>query len=139
MGEKDEREKIAKAYLEKAREHLKAARISLEHGLFRDAISRAYYSVYSAAYSVLYLLGKTPKTHAGLRTSFGLLVREGIVEVNYGKIVSKLYEMRETSDYDPISFYGEEEARQAVLDAERFLLRMEKLYEEMRGKLDREG
>ena len=131
MGERNEREEIAKAYLEKAKEHLKAAKISLEYGLFRDAISRAYYSVYSAA------LGKVPKTHAGLRTSFSLLVREGVVEVEYGKIISKLYEMRETSDYDPISFYGEEEAEQAVSDAERFLFRMEGLFEEIRSRVNR--
>lgn len=137
MGERNEREEIAKAYLEKAKEHLKAAKISLEYGLFRDAISRAYYSVYSAAYSILYLLGKVPKTHAGLRTSFSLLVREGVVEVEYGKIISKLYEMRETSDYDPISFYGEEEAEQAVSDAERFLFRMEGLFEEIRSRVNR--
>jgi len=133
MGE-EEREEIARAYLGKAREHLRAAQVSLEHGLYRDAISRAYYSVYSAAHSVLYLIGKSPRTHAGLRSSFSLLVREGIVEREYGRILSRLYEMRETSDYDPFLFYGEEEARQAVSDAEKFLIRVERLLEEIRGR-----
>ncbi len=76
----EERVKVALAYLEKAREHLRAAEVSIRHRLYRDAISRAYYAVYSASYSLLYLMGKSPKTHSDLRSSFGLLVKEGVVE-----------------------------------------------------------
>ena len=123
----EERREVAKAYLVKAREHLEAAEISLQHGLYRDAISRAYYAVYSAAYSILFLLGKTPKTHAGVRTAFGLLVKEGIVEDKYGKVLTKLHGMREISDYDPFSFYGKEEAEMAVKEAKEFIKRMEDL------------
>ncbi len=131
----EERVKVALAYLEKAREHLRAAEVSIRHRLYRDAISRAYYAVYSASYSLLYLMGKSPKTHSDLRSSFGLLVKEGVVESEYGKILSRLYEMRETSDYDPFSFYGEEEASQAISDAKMFLDRMEELLESIKNSI----
>lgn len=128
----DERMEVALAYMEKAREHLRAAEVSLRYGLYRDAISRAYYAVYSASYSLLYLIGKSP-VHSDLRSTFGLLVKEGMVESKYGKILSRLYEMRETSDYDPFSFYGEEEASEAISDAKAFLKRAEELFESIRN------
>ena len=41
--------------------------------------------------------------------------------------------MRETSDYDPFSFYDEEDAEEAVNDAERFLRKMKELFDHLKG------
>jgi hypothetical protein len=47
----------ARVLLKRAEEALSAAQTLLERGLLADAISRAYYAVYYAAQSILYLNG----------------------------------------------------------------------------------
>lgn len=47
--------------LKGAREQLKAARISLQKGLIRPAVSNAYYAIFHAARAALWSKGKRQK------------------------------------------------------------------------------
>ncbi len=60
----EEKIEMAKLLLEKAEEHLRTVRLALREGLFRDAISMAYHSAYSAL-AVPILMGHEPK-HEGV-------------------------------------------------------------------------
>ena len=56
--------------LDKAREHLTSAELLHQHGQYRDAVSRAYYTSFSAMYA---LVGEPPRgtwEHPGLRGMF---------------------------------------------------------------------
>ena len=56
--------------LDKAQEHLESANLLLQHGQYRDAVSRAYYTSFSAMYT---LVGEPPQgrwEHPGLRGIF---------------------------------------------------------------------
>ncbi len=57
-------------YLEEADEKLDSAKLLLENGYFKDAVSRAYYCMYNAARALLLTKDISPKTHKGLIAKF---------------------------------------------------------------------
>lgn len=62
------------------------------------------------------------------------LVSKGYIEEVYGKIFAKDMELRKKADYD-ISFKASrEEAESVIDDAERFLERIRKAIEALKGK-----
>jgi uncharacterized protein (UPF0332 family) len=74
--------------LTKTREHLRSAEVLLEQGQYRDAVSRAYYAVFSAMQGSV---GPPPKgkwEHPALRSTF---IRKLRAE---GKMVEQCRELR---------------------------------------------
>ncbi len=119
--------------LKDAHESLEAARVLLENGFYRDAISRAYYAMFYAASALLRAKGVVTKSHRGVIAKFGLeFVNTGIVEKYYAKALSLAETSRERADYDPTYRPSEEEAESIVEDAERFIERVEKALEELK-------
>ncbi|AIU70087.1 hypothetical protein TEU_06960 [Thermococcus eurythermalis] len=119
--------------LNDAHESLEAARVLLENGFYRDAISRAYYAMFYAASALLRAKGVVTKSHRGVIAKFGLeFVNTGIVEKYYAKALSLAETSRERADYDPTYRPNEEEAESIVEDAERFIERIEKALEELK-------
>ena len=119
--------------LNDAHESLEAARVLLENGFYRDAISRAYYAMFYAASALLRAKGVVTKSHRGVIAKFGLeFVNRGIVEKYYAKALSLAETSRERADYDPTYRPSEEEAESIIEDAERFIERVEKALEELK-------
>ncbi|NJE48881.1 HEPN domain-containing protein [Thermococcus sp. 9N3] len=119
--------------LNDAHESLEAARVLLENGFYRDAISRAYYAMFYAASALLRAKGVVTKSHRGVIAKFGLeFVNTGIVEKYYAKALSLAETSRERADYDPTYRPSEEEAESIIEDAERFIERVEKALEELK-------
>jgi len=119
--------------LNDAHESLEAARVLLENGFYRDAISRAYYAMFYAASALLRAKGVVTKSHRGVIAKFGLeFVNTGIVEKYYAKALSLAETSRERADYDPTYRPSEEEAENIIEDAERFIERVEKVLEELK-------
>ena len=117
-----------KEEIRRAEESLNSAKILFENGLYRDAISRGYYSMYHAAKALLLLKGLIPKKHSGIIKLLGLhFVNEGILEVWYAKAYTKAFDMRTRADYDVTYIPTEEEAQDIIENAERFLLRVKEL------------
>jgi len=119
--------------LKDAHESLDAAKILLERGFYRDAISRAYYAMFYAASALLRARGIVTKSHRGVIAEFGLeFVNTGVVEKYYAKALSLAETSREKADYDPTYRPSEKEAESIVEDAEHFIERIEKALEEMK-------
>lgn len=119
--------------LKDAHESLDAAKILLERGFYRDAISRAYYAMFYAASALLRARGIVTKSHRGVIAKFGLeFVNTGVVEKYYAKALSLAETSREKADYDPTYRPSEKEAESIVEDAEHFIERIEKALEEMK-------
>ena len=132
----EERVERAKILLEKGRRHLRAARILYKNSLYGDSLSRSYYVVFSAAMAILTLLGHRAGTHSGLKELFGLhVVRSGLMDKEFGKVLRRLYELRQEGDYEALTFYDEEEAARALEDAERFLKEAERVFGELVKRL----
>ncbi len=108
--------------LEKAESKLNSAKVLFEKGIYDDAISRAYYSMFYAAKALLCLKNKHPRTHRGVVHQFGLeFVKSGVIEEYYAKALITAQERRERSDYDIYYKPSKEEAEDIIEDAEKFL------------------
>ena len=119
----------------KAKRRLDAAHHLLEEGFYEDAVSRAYYSMYFAARTLLLKRDITVKTHKGLLSKFGLeFVDEGVVEKYYGRALRIAEELREEADYSISREISKEEAEAIVKDAEKFLVRIKEAIKEINDK-----
>lgn len=119
-------------HLELAEEELSSAYILLENGKFRDAISRAYYSMFHAAKAILLTKDISPRKHSGVIKMFGLhFVTEGFVEETYARAFNHAFALRSRADYDVYYFPSYEEARDVVENAGAFLERIKRALGEL--------
>ncbi|MFA4640245.1 HEPN domain-containing protein [Pyrococcus kukulkanii] len=119
-------------HIEIAEEELSSANLLLQNGKLRDAISRAYYSMFHAAKALLFMKGINPKKHSGVVMMFGLhFVDEGFIERTYAKYLASAFSLRSRADYDIYYEPSLEEAEAVVENAERFLQRIKRALEEI--------
>lgn len=115
-----------------AAETLAAAEYLLKGGYYNDAVSRAYYAMFYASRALLASRNLHPKGHKGLVLQFGLeLVKRGFIEETYGRALSHAKERRETVDYNIDAVMSPEEAGIIIEDAQRFIERIQKAFDEM--------
>lgn len=116
--------------LDEAEKRIEASKVLLDKGYYKDAVSRAYYSVYYASKALLSIKGIQTKTHTGLASKIGELAIEGVIEAEYGKILSKARDMRGIADYGMYKEFSVDEVESLIGDAERFLDRIKRAIKE---------
>lgn len=108
-----------------AEERLGAARELLRLGFNNDAISRAYYAMFSSLMLLFYVKGRSFSKHKGLITAFHRdFVKTGIFPEHFGKEVSDAFRKRQESDYNASVSYGKTEAAEKIRAAEHLLKRI---------------
>ena len=119
MEETRDVKELSKIYLEKAEEKLNSSKYLLKEKYIDDSISRAYYAAFFAVKALLLLLGFDAKTHSGLITLFNLhVIKEGLLPKEIGKKMKSLFDARQSSDYEPISLYDVDDAKELIDFAE---------------------
>ena len=115
--------------MELAQEYLEDSKKLLELKRFRSAVDRAYYAMFHAAQAILAFKGiAPPKTHKGLRELFGKeIILKGLVEKNFGKELSRAFELRQASTYEVYAVFGEDSVREIVESAEKFVNKIKEL------------
>ena len=112
--------------LHKAGTALSSARLLLQSGDSDGSCNRAYYAMFDAARAALMAFQEsdevlTIKTHSGLISNFSLqLVKPGLIDIELGKALNKVEDLRLIADYkgEAISL---EDAAWAVEQAAAFL------------------
>lgn len=103
------------AMLARARDKLQVARLLLEGEAWSDAASRAYYAVFDAVSALHLAHGKTFSTHSQL---IGMFNKEFVLTERFPKeftsALARLFEDRQSGDYDVLSTLTEQDARQDV-------------------------
>jgi uncharacterized protein (UPF0332 family) len=100
---------------------LDAAAALTREGFHEAAISRAYYSAFYAAEAALLVLGESRSKHSGVLSAFArLIVLEGGLDPEIGRLLRSLFERRNQADYEAVEA-SYEEARAAVADAGRVI------------------
>lgn len=113
---------LAEYRLASARDRLKAARTLLDHGMYSDAASRAYYAVFQAARAVLATRSMDARRHSGVIGLFNLhFVKAGVLPRESGRILKNIQDLRRAGDYDDFYLVSKEEAVEAVEKAGRFI------------------
>ena len=97
----DERKALAKLRLDNANERLSFIPAILEIGDYKTVANRSYYAIFYAMRAVLALDGFDSKKHSGIIAEFRKrYVKTGIFETEMSDIISDLFEVRASSDYD---------------------------------------
>jgi uncharacterized protein (UPF0332 family) len=116
------------AYLDRAWQALRAARVLIRVDDAEAAINRAYYACFYAALGALAREGERPKTHSGVRTQFAKqFVATGLVPSETARILGVAAQTREEADYDALSVFDVAAASDLLADAERFVRCIERL------------
>ncbi len=116
----------AEGLLNKAGTALSSSRLLLQSGDADGSCKRAYYAMFDAARAALMVFQEsdevlTIKTHSGLISNFSLqLVKPGLIDIELGKALNKVEDLRLIADYkgDEITL---ENAAWAIEQAATFL------------------
>lgn len=109
-------------YLDQAEEELNASYVLFEKEFYREAISRAYYSMFHATQALLILKEIYPKSHKGVIQKFGEeFVKSGLLEKKMGYILSQAETMRLKADYDVGVKITKEECEEILDNCEFFI------------------
>jgi uncharacterized protein (UPF0332 family) len=104
--------------LAKAEDKLKVARVLLHEGAWDDCASRAYYAAFHAVSALHLSQGNAFSSHSQVIGRFNKdFVRAGLFPGRFTRIITRLFEDRQSGDYDVIGCITEAEARQDLEDA----------------------
>ncbi len=107
---------------EKAEETLKAAKELLTKGFYADSASRAYYAAFHAVRACLFSKQLVPKGHKGVSILFAQhFVKEGVFPQDFSRLLTRLRENREESDYGYAFMASREDTEERLLDAEKII------------------
>lgn len=119
--------------MEQARESLDASKIMLENDMIKDAINRSYYAVFYALKAVLAIEEKDFKRHKDVVAYFNkTYVAGGKFPRELGRMIAKLQQLREKSDYDDFFIVSIEKAEQQVASAENVIVEVEMYLESVK-------
>lgn len=120
--------------LSKARRLLAAAEHLASADFHEDAVSRAYYAIFHAGCALLASVGRTVRTHEGMRASIGEhFVRTGELDARFARILTRSAADRADADYNSASAFGPADAAEAIAGAREFVAAVEKLLAEPGG------
>jgi uncharacterized protein (UPF0332 family) len=123
-------EKSAVIYyrIQKAKDTLKEAQGIAQLGYWNAVTNRLYYACYYMTTALLIYNGHSAQTHAGVIRLFGLnFVAKGIISKDLSKFYSKLFELRQTGDYDDLYNLTEDEVQPLIGSAIRYIEELEML------------
>lgn len=121
--------KVVVAYRrQKAYATLTEAREVAKLGYWSLVGNRLYYSVFHMASALLLDKGFTARTHSGVIHLVGAqFIAKGFLDKSYGRLLSRLFELRQSGDYDDLYDATEEEVFPYIERTEVFLSDMDKL------------
>jgi uncharacterized protein (UPF0332 family) len=114
-----------KQYLDQSEEELEAARLLFEKGFYREAVSRAYYSMFHATQALLFLKEIFPKSHKGVIQKFGEeFIKSGTLEIKMGHLLTQAESMRLKADYDVGVKITKDECEEILDNCEIFIAKI---------------
>lgn len=122
-GLDDESRKALVEYrLERAYATMQEAAVMTEKEFYNAAVNRLYYACYYATEALLLKHKIEAKSHAGVKAMLGLhFVSKGLVPVSIGKILSTLYEKRQSGDYDDFIYCDKEMTEDLTIQAQTYI------------------
>ena len=123
----DEKKALAKIRLENAKERLSFIPGIMELGDYKTVANRAYYAVFSAMRAVLALDGFDSKKHSGIIAEFRKnYIKTEIFSTEMSDIISKLFNVRSSSDYDDFYIISKDKVSEQYENAKIFVETVEK-------------
>ncbi len=105
-----------------AEETLEAARVLARADLHRHAVGRAYYAIFHAACALLASIGRTARTHDGVRALVNEhFVKPGALDAASARVFRQTAADRNDADYDAAAKFDAEDSRKDIEQAEAFV------------------
>lgn len=119
----DEERKAVVAYrIQKTKATLEEAEGNMQMGYWTVVANRLYYACYYIVSALLLQNGFSAQTHSGVIRLFGLhFVKQGIVPEESAKLYGKLFELRQTGDYDDIYLLTKEDVEPLMRPTREFV------------------
>lgn len=118
----EEKKALSAIRLDHAEECLNSAKALLEIEDYKGAANRSYYAIYHSMRSVLALDGIDMKRHSGTISEFRrLYIATEIFDTSLSRIISQLFDIRTSSDYDDFYVISKSEVENQVKNAETFV------------------
>lgn len=118
---------LAKYRLEKAKEMLKEAEDSFKQRHFSLAVNRSYYAMFTSARALLALKELDSSKHSGVISLFNQhIVKAGLFPTGFSKFLREARGMREDADYGDFVKITQEDAKNQIDHAQKFLEESEK-------------
>jgi uncharacterized protein (UPF0332 family) len=122
MLKDEDRQDLINYRTEKAYKVLQEAKDNAKLHHWNLAGNRLYYSVFHMCQALLLSEGDTTRRHAGMIHKIGLdFITTGRLDRKYGRLISRLYELRQSGDYDDKFDATEEEIMPYFQQVEQLL------------------
>ncbi|MCC8080134.1 MAG: HEPN domain-containing protein [Oscillospiraceae bacterium] len=107
--------------MESAEEHLKASKLLLDAGLYKDSIGRSYYAMFAAARALLALDGKDFSKHSGVISYFQKeYIKTRKIDVKYSRYIVNAFQVRNHADYEDYYIVANDDAVEQYENAAEF-------------------
>ena len=129
--DKASKEALIAYRLQRAHDTLSEARLLMDASFFNAATNRLYYACYYASVALLLKHDLQSQSHKGAKALLGLhFVSTGLLPVKVGKVLSTLFEKRQSGDYDDFVYCDKEMLDELYPQAELFVESVERLIKE---------
>ena len=126
----EDRESLVALRLQRAKETLTEVKGNIELGFWRVVANRMYYACFYAVSALLIKKGLTAHTHSGVINQLGLhFVKKGLISMEQGKMYSRLFDIRQTGDYNDWISIEENDVIPLIEPVNDFIESIEKLIE----------
>ena len=124
----NERKELVAYRINKSKETFSEIHLLMQNRLWNTAVNRLYYACYYAVIALLIDRKIETLTHAGARQMFGLhFIKNGILEKDIGKFYSRIFDMRQTGDYEDFIDFSEEQVMDLLEPAEKLIDQIESI------------
>lgn len=118
----EERDAIIAYRMERALATMVEAEDNARLGHWNLVANRLYYSVFYAGNALLLSRKLSAATHAGFIRIFNMqFVKTNEFDVRFGKLISELFRIRQSGDYDDVFDLSEEDVKNFFKPAKEFI------------------
>ena len=117
---------LSKYRLEKAKEDLETAKINFDHDMLAQSVNRSYYAAFHALRALLAYDIFDSKRHSSILGYFNKnYIANGKIDQDYYRIIASAFDIRTKSDYQDFYIVDKDDAREQLLNVERFIKMIE--------------
>ena len=118
----DERGAIVSFRIQKAKDTLDEAEGIATLGYWNAVANRLYYACFYVTSALLLKNNYSAQSHSGIIHLLGMhFIKNGIVSKDAGRLYSKLFELRQTGDYDDLFNLSEEDVKPLISTAHNYI------------------
>lgn len=118
----DERSAIVSYRLQKALDTFNEAKGIASLGFWNAVANRLYYACYYISSALLIKHSLSAQTHRGVITLIGLhFIKKGLISEESGKLYARLFEVRQTGDYDDLFYLTEDDVLPLIAAANKYI------------------